>query len=766
MPALFTKLLLRPKEISLILTLLCVLNYHHSIGQICNPNGNLVIFSNYEGGTLTVNCDVNIPNLKIGIVTYESPVVNFIGPFANQITEVIYAGFGGTGSCTGNVDVEINGVDPSIVTIYTNDQPAISPFLGEPIFPGSPALVNCMTSGGGCTTSTADGGNSSNQIVQFFLAEFAPPVVFRSHFTQYNCWGNIEEAISLTGNCCIADPTTPPNPIYVSPAAYDLIPVTEFSLCDGPVTVFIPYEVLFQPPVYSGYVWSNGATGQTVTFTEPGIYTVTAGDYCHFGSNAILEDEVEIVECLDSPLLVDVLAPGIACAGVPFQIEGSISGGFPPYTISWFPNIGVGLGPFEVTASSDFDYALSVQDIQGNSFTIGGTVQIIGSLDVAITGDFDLCDGQATLTAESANATSFLWSTGAAVQTINVSSPGTYSVTVSSSCGSVSDNIFLAACNPDLAVSIEGENQVCAGFPSTVEAVISGGVAPYSIIWNQGLGNTAGPFVISPTVNTTYTVSVIDADGTAMSASLSVTLFTTILSLDLGPDITFCSDSPQQIGATVENAILYIWSNGAGTPFIQPSVSGTYILQASDLCSTVSDEIGVTVINANPTVFDRTFRLCEGDSLRIGPPESDQYVVAWNTGANTDGISVVESGAYGGVISNLCGTNTFTVNVNFVDCSCNIFIPNAFTPNMDGANDLFGIETICKLKNYELLVFDRLGAEVFSTNDPEISWNGSYQGDTYFCEAGVYSYFLKAEQDTDLFVPEPLQLRGSVMLVR
>lgn len=168
------------------------------------------------------------------------------------------------------------------------------------------------------------------------------------------------------------------------------------------------------------------------------------------------------MECVDGPLLVDVLAPGIACAGVPFEIEGAISDGFPPYTINWFPNIGAGLGPFEVTVSSDFDYTISVQDIQGNSFTIFGTVQIIGSLDIEITGDFDLCDGQAMLTAESANATSYLWSTGATAQTIGVTNSGTYSVTVNSSCGSVSDNVFLDACNPDLAVSIEGDNQVCA----------------------------------------------------------------------------------------------------------------------------------------------------------------------------------------------------------------------------------------------------------------------------------------------------------------
>lgn len=86
------------------------------IGQaqpICNSNGNLMIFSNYEGGNLTVNVDVNIPFLRIGVVTYESANVTFTGPFVSNIISVAYAGYGDTadqscGFSTG--PVTFNGV--------------------------------------------------------------------------------------------------------------------------------------------------------------------------------------------------------------------------------------------------------------------------------------------------------------------------------------------------------------------------------------------------------------------------------------------------------------------------------------------------------------------------------------------------------------------------------------------------------------------------------------------------------------------------------
>ncbi len=54
--------------------------------QFCDPNGNIAIYSNYDGGMLKIGVDMNIPNLKIGIVSYETDCVMIIGPFVNNIT--------------------------------------------------------------------------------------------------------------------------------------------------------------------------------------------------------------------------------------------------------------------------------------------------------------------------------------------------------------------------------------------------------------------------------------------------------------------------------------------------------------------------------------------------------------------------------------------------------------------------------------------------------------------------------------------------------
>jgi len=90
-----------------------------------------------------------------------------------------------------------------------------------------------------------------------------------------------------------------------------------------------------------------------------------------------------------------------------------------------------------------------------------------------------------------------------------------------------------------------------------------------------------------------------------------------------------------------------------------------------------------------------------------------------------------------------------------------IYIPNAFTPNEDGRNEVFkpvitGIDPL----NYEFFIFDRWGNIKFYTNDVEMPWDGMYNEKA--CEQGVYVYFLIYHSVTG----KKYKLRGNVTLVR
>ena len=66
-----------------------------------------------------------------------------------------------------------------------------------------------------------------------------------------------------------------------------------------------------------------------------------------------------------------------------------------------------------------------------------------------------------------------------------------------------------------------------------------------------------------------------------------------------------------------------------------------------------------------------------------------------------------------------------------------IFIPNAFTPNADGLNDIF-LPVSTDLQAYDLQVFDRWGQLIFATTDPAKGWDGTLEG--RLVHTGVYTY--------------------------
>jgi len=78
--------------------------------------------------------------------------------------------------------------------------------------------------------------------------------------------------------------------------------------------------------------------------------------------------------------------------------------------------------------------------------------------------------------------------------------------------------------------------------------------------------------------------------------------------------------------------------------------------------------------------------------------------------------------------------------VKYVDCSCDLFVPNAFSPNGDGINDFFHPIYLCPVNEYDLEIFDRWGELTFQTNDIEQKWDGTYNGES--CELDVYVYMI------------------------
>ncbi len=93
-----------------------------------------------------------------------------------------------------------------------------------------------------------------------------------------------------------------------------------------------------------------------------------------------------------------------------------------------------------------------------------------------------------------------------------------------------------------------------------------------------------------------------------------------------------------------------------------------------------------------------------------------------------------------------------------------VYIPNAFTPNMDGINDVFKpVINGPEIEFYELLIVDRAGREVFSSNEPSEVWNGTSPGSNYTTSPSLYIYFLKVKSAESL---ETQVFKGHVVMVK
>jgi hypothetical protein len=168
---------------------------------ICNPAGNLVIYSTGQGGIININVDVNIPNLKIGICNEDaSTQVNIIGTFSSNVTGVVYAHSGNNfDNCGYGLVPTITGVAAGITTINAQPTVGYTPYHGY----GLSTIQGCNK----CDTlSSALGYNTSDQVVYYFTQ--ATGGVFRSHHTQVPCWFNQTFSVSAGGNCCTVYPTS------------------------------------------------------------------------------------------------------------------------------------------------------------------------------------------------------------------------------------------------------------------------------------------------------------------------------------------------------------------------------------------------------------------------------------------------------------------------------------------------------------------------------------------------------------------------------
>ena len=113
------------------------------------------------------------------------------------------------------------------------------------------------------------------------------------------------------------------------------------------------------------------------------------------------------------------------------------------------------------------------------------------------------------------------------------------------------------------------------------------------------------------------------------------------------------------------------------------------------------------------------------------------------------------------VITNQYNCTDTLVKYVRVNPETNIFVPNAFTPDGDGTNEVF-LPEITGALEYEFLIFDRWGQIVFKTNDMNTGWNGNKYNSGKIMPMDVYTYVINVKDLNQEFVTK----NGTIMLIK
>jgi gliding motility-associated-like protein len=132
--------------------------------------------------------------------------------------------------------------------------------------------------------------------------------------------------------------------------------------------------------------------------------------------------------------------------------------------------------------------------------------------------------------------------------------------------------------------------------------------------------------------------------------------------------------------------------------------------------------------------------LCSDSSIILAPA-MDGILYTVNGTERTD-VIIDQPGEYNIVVTDTYNCQkTFNVKVVEQKCSdCEILLPNAFTPNGDGLNDIFKARSFCVIADFNIQIFDRWGQKIFESHNHNTGWDGTYSGKKI--QSGVFVYFI------------------------
>ncbi len=280
----------------------------------------------------------------------------------------------------------------------------------------------------------------------------------------------------------------------------------------------------------------------------------------------------------------------------------------------------------------------------------------------------------------------------------------------------------------------------------------------------------------------TYFVQVTDVFGCTKIEDVFVQNFGINIAVD--NEITICKDDSIRIlviNSFPNQELTYDWSPEAGiiadgdtnNPLVSPQESTVYGVNVTNQYGcTTSELINISVEDFQPplTATAEPDTIYLGESAQLLATEDIDYTYTWSPDSTLNANNVFNpiatpslTSTYNVSIEDANGcTNRDEITVFVLNPNCDepyIFVPNIFTPNGDGVNDVFYVRGPIIDELY-LAVYNRWGEKVFETTDPNMGWDGSYKNKALNSDAFGYYLTVKCTNGSEYFK------KGNVTLVR
>jgi len=303
---------------------------------------------------------------------------------------------------------------------------------------------------------------------------------------------------------------------------------------------------------------------------------------------------------------------------------------------------------------------------------------------------------------------------------------------------------------------------LCTG--ETVPEISVTGYNLFNVAWNAPDGMTIGmnpsgtgnipAFRANNSANETQSVIITVTPTSAAGCegetqTFSITVYNReSLETDLGNDTTICQLDKLLLDASHPNADTYEWQDSStDATYIAYNKAGQYWVIVKSRCNQAGDTININHYRTLTVNLGKDMEFCPEDviyrNFNVTTPGASSYL--WQDSTTSPVYIIEEPGIYSVTVSNICMSVSDEIEITIKDCNVlEIWIPNAFSPNGDGLNDVFKpeINNLEYLKEYEMAIYDRWGKLIFITQDYLTGWNGKTHNGRD-CSEGIYAVIVK-----------------------